>query len=463
MSRLSKEVKKSVFSVFLVAMIIIATVLFQKNVSRILSTSAKARRFLNQPVTVEVAKVQKKEYHKVIGAAGKAMPSNLIAIDKDRENLATRVKEVYVDVGEFITKGQTLLEFDTKALQATLESDQARVRQARTTLEEIVRNQETRSVELRKELDTAKALLTRAKSRIAKEEENYTRQRNLFDDGIISKLDYDIARERRDSARAELEEAETRFLKAKNNLGNERINNEAQLQRAESELKEAVAKLSETEADIDNAVVISSLDGIVMERHCNRNEIINYGERIIVLGAIAPIYFMARVPQENLLDIHLGQDADVIFDSSPNRTFKGKVVKVDPQVEAASGTFKVYIEIGNTDSRLRPGLTGSARITDSREILSVPRLGVVRKGRDAMVFVVEKDEKGKERAVIRKIVIGDTVSVHELEILEGLSEGEPVVVHGLKYLREGDLVLIREKRKGVDKIDIDVGVDMGGE
>jgi RND family efflux transporter MFP subunit len=199
-----------------------------------------------------------------------------------------------------------------------------------------------------------------------------------------------------------------------------------------------------------------------MERYCNPNEIINYNERLIAIGVIDPVHFVANIPQENLLDIRKVQEAEVIFDSFPNRVFTGKVVKVDPSIDAGSGTFRAYIEIDNSDLVLRPGLSGSARISNSRSILAIPRLGVVRRGKEAMVFVVESDENSKDRARIRKIVLGDTVSVHELEVLEGLSKGERVVVHGLNYVRDGDLVAPKERKESEDRIDIDIGIDTGG-
>ena len=460
---MKKDLKKSIFSVFLLAMIIILVVLFSKNVTRIMGKSPRATRVLNRPMNVEVAAVKQKIYDEIIGASGRAYPSNKITRDKDRENLATRIKAVYVDVGDFIKRGDKLLEFDTQSLLATLESRKARVEQAATTLLEIQKNQKTRSVELRMELEAARALRRSAESRIATEEENYQRALRLRQEGLYSKLELDTARSRRDQASAELEEAETKYLKARNALDNESINNEAELRKAESEHQAAKAALSETEEDFRNAIVVSNIDGIVMERFCNPNEIINYNERLIAIGVIDPVHFVANLPQENLLDIGKGQEAEVIFDSFPNRVFTGEIVKVDPSVDASSGTFETFVEIQNRDLRLRPGLSGSARISNSRRILSIPRLGVVRKGRDAMVFVVVEDEKSQKRAEIRKIILGDTVSVHELEVLEGLDEGELVIVHGLNFIRDGDLVSVKERERGEDRIDIDMGVDIGGE
>jgi RND family efflux transporter MFP subunit len=141
-------------------------------------------------------------------------------------------------------------------------------------------------------------------------------------------------------------------------------------------------------------------------------------------------------PQERIGELAIGQEAEVVVDSFPRETFKGKVVVSLPQVNPLTRTLPVYIEVSNPGGRIRTGVSGFSRISVSApQTIVVPSSAVIQDKTRAMVFCIEGGH-----ARIRSVVPGHVVENGRWEVLEGLSPGDEVVIFGNKDLRDGDAV-----------------------
>jgi RND family efflux transporter MFP subunit len=286
---------------------------------------------------------------------------------------AAHVLSVPVDLGDTVLKGQVLAEFDTRLFEAAIESAEKEEKQAEVQL--------------------------------LHDREQLKRLTSLNSDGIISKADME----------------------------------QAQIDLATAELGVATAKKEWTEARIslDNAIVRSPVNGMVMDRVVNPGENVEAAARLFSLGTIDRVLIRVYVGEEKVSSVLIGQEAEVTMDAFPSETFKGTVVKIDPTIDSKTRTFSVFIRIENDDLKLRPGLTGFARIKREITTLTVPNTALINPvGEKPTLFTV--DDKGiAHLRYVKAGFTGDGLT----QILSGITEGERVVTVGQLYLKDKDPVL----------------------
>jgi membrane fusion protein (multidrug efflux system) len=194
----------------------------------------------------------------------------------------------------------------------------------------------------------------------------------------------------------------------------------------------------QSKIDLANTKIIAPVGSVILTRSVNPGEITNSAEEVFELGPIEQVYMVAEVPTDKTGFVALGMAADVSIDSFPGEIFKGEVVKIDAVASVTTRTFAAYIRIANPGLRLRPGVTGYARLERSRSALAVPSVAILNPvGDKATLFIVD----GGNRAHIREIRPG-LMADGMTEILDGLQEGEKVVTVGQLELHEGDRVTI---------------------
>jgi RND family efflux transporter MFP subunit len=208
-----------------------------------------------------------------------------------------------------------------------------------------------------------------------------------------------------------------------------------------ADAKEALAKatlsLRQAEIDLEHVRMVSPFDGIVLERLVNPGETTHREQIVMKLGSLSTVLLAAKMSEEKMHSVQLGLQAEASFPAFPGERFEGKVVKVDPNIDPVTRTFTTFVEIKNDDFRLKPGLSGFARIRRSaKDVLAVPSIAILNpSGEQASVFVV--DANG--RANLRKVRPGVVVDAMT-EVRDGLKEGEKVVTVGQLYLNNNDKV-----------------------
>ncbi|HYR58480.1 MAG TPA: efflux RND transporter periplasmic adaptor subunit, partial [Chthoniobacteraceae bacterium] len=131
-----------------------------------------------------------------------------------------------------------------------------------------------------------------------------------------------------------------------------------------------------------------------------------------------------------------GMRGEVATDAFPGETFIGEVVKMEGRVSTTTRTIGVYIRIQNADLRLKPGVTGYARLVSVRDALAVTSTAIINPVEDRpTVFVVDRENV----AHIRQVRCG-IMTEGMTEILDGLQEGERVVTVGQLELHDRDRV-----------------------
>lgn len=166
-------------------------------------------------------------------------------------------------------------------------------------------------------------------------------------------------------------------------------------------------------------------DGIVLERNISDGMRVMPGDVVFRIADISSVWAMVDVPERDLGSIAKGQSVMVKVRSFPGRTFAGEVVLIYPQINAATRTARVRVELANDDLSLRPDMYADAVIDagDAAPVLSVPEDAVIDSGDKTVVIV----DKGEGRFEPREVQIGRRGGGFA-QIREGIAEGDAVVV-----------------------------------
>ena len=304
------------------------------------------------------------------------------------------VKEVFVTEWVRVRKGQPLALID-------LAEHEALVKRAEAAIE------------------TARANLAQSQVTATRAERELARMLKLKEAGLATQQSVDDARSEAAAAGARIEATR------------------AQIRVAEEELRQAKARLAK-------GLVTSPIDGVVALRE------VNVGDLASDAAVAKPIFrivdnrllnLTVTVPSADSARVKVGQPLEFTVDSLPGKTFKGRVMFVNPELSATDRSLKVIAEVKNVPEELKGGLFAKGRIVAGRRsgVLQLPRNALsawdMAAGK-ANVFVVEGDT-ARLRKVETGMAAGDLV-----EIVGGLKPGEKYVTRGAFNLREGDKVAV---------------------
>ncbi|MGE5814339.1 MAG: efflux RND transporter periplasmic adaptor subunit [Acidobacteriota bacterium] len=216
------------------------------------------------------------------------------------------------------------------------------------------------------------------------------------------------------------------------------------LEAAQAASVAARAQVRAGEARLAKSAINAPMDGIIAERF------VSVGDRVENMGGNQPMF---RIVDNRLLDltvtiatselpgVRVGQPLEFTTDAVPGRTFNGKVMFINPTVDAASRSAKVTAEVQNSDRALRGGLFVKGRIILSRRpgVIQVPREAMLNwnvSQNTATVFVV-RNGQADERRIQTGAANGTAV-----EVVSGLTSGDTVATRGAFALKSGDRVIV---------------------
>lgn len=241
-------------------------------------------------------------------------------------------------------------------------------------------------------------------------------------------------------AQANLKEAESQFTRISDLVerGNASTSNrDAQKRRVD----EARYRVEAAEARLADRRIMAPFDGVLGLRQVSEGTFLSSNTAITTIDAVDLIKLDFTVPERFIATLAPGQEVEAQVEAYPDRLFRGRVTTVDSRVDPVTRSVVVRAEIPNEDSALRPGLLMTVEvISRTWDAMSVAEEAVVPTGGRNYVFVVT-DGAAERRAVLLGLRRPGYV-----EVLEGLSAGERVVVQGTFRLgRSG--IKVREAGK----------------
>jgi Cu(I)/Ag(I) efflux system membrane fusion protein len=184
-----------------------------------------------------------------------------------------------------------------------------------------------------------------------------------------------------------------------------------------------IRRLEETGKATKTLTIYSPMSGVVTKKDIVHGHRLNEGDMPYEITDLSTVWVLADVYESELPKVKIGMSAELTLQSLPGRTFKGKVVFIDPLLAKDTRTAKVRLEFANPKGELKPEMFGEVVLKSGRrEGLRIPGDAVVRSGTKDVVFVALDGGKFQPREVQLGASDGEAV-----EVVRGLEEGEKVV------------------------------------
>lgn len=372
----------------------------------------------------KLAKVEIGSIAKSVVATGKVEPLSKVDIKSKASGL---IKYLYVNAGDRVREGQLLVELDKETLEAQLKEAKAVLRSAESNLQEMKSQGKTLQANLRK------AQLEAESKDYEFAAAEYRRQRELFDQGLISKSDFDSVEQKMQSA-----DVAEKSLRAAVTVKQAEIEqNDRTIEKSRAEVVQAQAQYERAEENLNYASIRSPISGIVLSREVEVGDavssILQLGSNatlIMTLGDVQELYIKGKVDETDIGLVKLDQPVRVTVDAYKNRTFQGKVFRIAPMgVEKDNVTrFEVRVSILNDLDLLKANMSANAEIIleEHHNVLLVPESALIYNEKKAtFVEVPDLSTKTGRRQVRIKVGLGNG---SRTEVLSGLKLGEQVVL-----------------------------------
>jgi HlyD family secretion protein len=413
-------------------------------------------------VTVQTGKVAREDLASIVSASGEIRPKTYVNIGA---NAFGKITHLYIKEGDHVKKGQLLAQLENVQSNADVNANQASLQAAQTD-----------ALAAEAALKTSGADLQRAQADYERNKQDWDRAQSLFNEGLISKSDFDSRRNAWATADSGLAQAQARVAQAK-----------AQKDSADKHVAQNRATLIRFADVLQKATYVAPYDGVVTSLPVREGETVVMGiqnapgSTLMTLADMSVITAEVKVDETDIVSVRVGQPAEVMIDAIPKRIFHGTVSEIgDNAIVRSTGVatsqttsaseeakdFKVVVTVSDAPSDLRPGLSTTAKITTATRtsVLAVPiqalslrtkaQLEMEKKPASGSVHAaapeskeadaksgqdMQQDVQGvfvirNKKAVFVPVSTGIT-GTSDIEVLNGLQDGDEVVTGSYKILR----------------------------
>ena len=343
-------------------------------------------------VTVQTGKAQKQNLSSIVSASGEIKPKTYVNIGA---NAFGKIVKLHVKEGDKVKKGQLLAQLENVQSSADVNATRASLQGA-----------ETDFVAADAGLRTSQADLNRAKSDADHTQLDWVRAQGLYKDALIAKQDYDTKKAAWESAAAGLAQAQARVAQAI-----------AQKDSAQKHIVQNQANLTRVSDVLQKTTYEAPFDGVITNLPVREGETVvigiqnSPGSTLMTLADMSVITAEVKVDETDIVNVHMGQSAEVTIDAIPRKTFHGTVTEIgDNAIVRSTGVstsqatstseeakdFKVVVTLTDPPSDLRPGLSTTAKITTAtrNNVVSIPIQALTVRTR---ADLTPKDASGKGR------------------------------------------------------------------
>lgn len=414
-------------------------------------------------VTVQTQKVAKSDdLVSLVTASGEIKPTTYTNVTAQGFG---RITAILVKEGDHIKKGDKLLLQDNVQASADVQAQGAAVNSAEAAVQAADASYKA-----------AQADLISQQANLEKAKLDWDRGQGLYRDGLIPKQDFDQRKTTYDAAAAAVDASKARVQSLK-----------AQMEQSQSQVNQTQAVQKRQQDVLSKTVYTSPIDGIVSYLPEKVGDYVvpgitnTNGSFLMTLSDMSIVTAEVKVDETDIVNIKLGQEADVTIDALPGKVFKGKVTEIGSQATLRSSglattqsttstqeakDFKVVVTLNNPPDNLRPGLSSTAKIktAEKKSVLAIPIQALAVRTRKDLEEAA-KNAKGQgssgvtlaapppstsgdpkkdeiqgvfvvngKKAIFRPVETGIT-GVTDIEITKGLQPGDEIVVGSYKALR----------------------------
>lgn len=340
-----------------------------------------------------------------------------------------KVVSVPVVLGNFVRKGQVLVQLDQTDILNGIRQAEAALVSARANLNMVKAGSRPQQIAM------AQSQLNQAKVSYDLAQKNYDRMKSLFDQNLISRAQLEQAEMSLESARAAYKSAQESLSMAKEGATNE------QVATAEAGVHSAKVALQSAKSQLPYTSITAPVSGYVTMLNINPGEMASPGLPVVGVADLSSVYAVANVGQSVITAVHEGNKISLLFQSvGGNQQYHGTIRQIARSADPVTKTYKIKIFMNNPGQVLKGGMVGTASFTtrtSSTQSLSIPSDAVIEEDGRNVVYIVKSG-----RAYPKAVRVG--ISNNKLtEIVSGLSGGEKIVVSGQHRLQSASKVEVR--------------------
>jgi HlyD family secretion protein len=410
-----------------------------------------------QPVTT--AHAVREDLISTVSGTGQIKPKTYVNVGATSFG---RITHLYVKEGDHVHKGDILATVENVQPEATVAAQQAAISSSKTDVSSYIAAEKT-----------AEANVAEGQADLEQKTLDYGRSKQLYNDKLIAKQDFDAKKAAYDMAVATIAQRKAAVAQA-----------QAQTDSARGHVNQAVASQRANYDALDKTVSRAPFDGLVTNIPVREGETVvlgiqnSEGSTLMTLADMSNITAEVKVDETDIVNVALGQVVDVTVDAFPGKIFKGHVTEVGDQAllrttgvatsQSTTGTeeakdFKVVVTLDPTSEDLRPGLSCTAKITTANkpDTLTIPIQALVERDATAEaalwknhgkiasssnnnqafvkpvltqgVYLLVQDN-GRLRARFVSVTTGITGAT-DIEVLNGLKAGDELVTGRYQILR----------------------------
>jgi len=335
---------------------------------------------------------------------------------------------VYVNAGDSVREGQTIAQIDRSDYLQKVREVEARVAQARAHLMELEAG--ARAEELRQ----AEEAVRSAESRFENAKLQRERMEALYQRQVISKRELDVADMEYTVAQAQLASSREHLK-----LLREGARQEAR-ESAQARLKETEAMLAQERIRLQHTKIVAPFSGEISRRYMDAGALASSSTPIVNLIHTETLKVVAHILEKDIPLLKTGMKASIKTESFPGRVFEGRIARMSSALELATRTLQAEIEIPNAGRMLKPSMFATVELVLSQkpQALVIPQYALIEERGKKIVYVIQGNQ------AFRRTIVTGIEQTPYVEVLQGVSEGEQVVVRGQDALREGSIVRMIE-------------------
>ncbi|HBW35091.1 MAG: RND transporter [Peptococcaceae bacterium BRH_c23] len=355
------------------------------------------------PVEVEVA--GKKTLINTAVLSGKVSSDTDVSVVP---KVPGKVQSVNVKVGDTVHEGEVLFTLDTTDMSNTYQLAEARYQNSKD------------------QWDYAKTSLERTKvlaaEKIANAQQTLANTKALFDAGAASKVQLD-------QAELGLKELESTFAGQLEQWS---------VQASDSSLKLVEVQLAQAREALDNATVTAPVSGIVSQVNVQVGNMATSAQAAVSLTNTSSVFSSLSVAENLVNRLTKGQGVKVTVPSVSENSLVGKIEHISPASDSKTHLYPLKITLENPDGLIKPGMFAKVELTtdEKADVMAVKSEAVVLKNEKTIVYVVQED-----KAVAKEVATGLDTGV-DIEILQGLDQGDQVIVKGQTLVDVGHKVKV---------------------
>ncbi len=351
------------------------------------NSSQNFRQFRSgQTTSVEIAEVKRSSISSQIRSFGTIKAQDVVNVNPQVSNRVTRI---YADLGDEVTEGQLLAKIY--------------------------------DVPFRDALEQAKAQLQQALVNFERDSTQFERQKKLFENDIISELEFDETRATFENSKAQVEASR--------------------------------AALTQSREDLANTEIKSPVNGVVLSRSIAEGDLATTGTTAYEIANLVGYETRLYLPMQDWNEVQLGLPVELRLSNRDGIVGRGVVSRISPQLNATTGLGEVVVSLTETSPSIKQGVLTESRITliTKENAVVIPRSALVEKvdtyiepetntvevRRTFSVFVSRGDSVAARRDLELGLEQGEMV-----EVLSGLNAGDKLIITGQRSLNEGSRIRV---------------------